>query len=72
MAPETKDSEATRIGQIGEEEFQGMVQGVMREAARTALVLRLEEEVEEIVGAGCQGRRPDLARNVWHRALKVD
>lgn len=54
MAPQAKDNEATRIGQIGEigqEEFHGLAQDVMREAVRTALVLLLEEEVEALIGA---------------------
>jgi putative transposase len=48
MAPEIKDSDASVIGQG---DFQVIVQGVMREAVRTALTAILEEEVTALVGA---------------------
>jgi transposase-like protein len=48
MAPEPKDNDTSINGQA---DFETMVQSVMREAVRTALVLFLEEEVEALVGA---------------------
>jgi putative transposase len=55
MAPETKHSEASVIGQG---DFQALVQGVMREAVRTALTVILEEEVTALVGAKRYERSP--------------
>ncbi len=55
MTPQTKHNESTVIGQG---DFQAMVQGMMREAVRTALTVILDEEVEALVGAKRYERSP--------------
>ena len=55
MTPQTKHSETTVIGQG---DFQALVQGMMREAVRTALTVILDEEVEALVGAKRYERSP--------------
>jgi putative transposase len=52
MAPETENTQAPTIGQIGQDEFQVLVRDRMRDAVRLGLIHILDEEVEAFIGAG--------------------